>query len=304
MPIQTSETSPFDVWADAGIDESMLDQLKDEDDDSDATDEEDSTDATDAKSEGTDGAEAKPDDDADVTRLVEERVNQMLEKALSGDADTPLYKGMQRHLAQRERLINEQQTVVEQVVSKNKELEDTLSQMTQSMEILTKLTLSNLPPDEQATAVTEFQNAYIESLKRQNQSLKDGGKSQQQAQSQTAPEGEVDFNALVQEHLTKFKNGRRNRAEKAGLDPDDETLDYGKDDEPMADRLEKFEESLERALEAKRQKSIEDVSQKTDVIPTRNGAGGTVKQAAIGGKSTLQRGAEARLAELRKLAGI
>ncbi len=298
MTVRGSETASGDVWGPAIDDyESALAEL-DKADEGNADNGQSSGESAGDNASNNEGEKDEESPKPDEAKAkFDEWMNAELDAIERGDTETKFYKGLQKVVNKKQAQIDELTKLVNQSVSKLQEYETMFESMGEGFEWLTKTTMNALPEDVSKNALLELQGKRNEQLRKQLQARQ--GSTEVQAQ-----QGDDDEPAEVKAYKAKFLEGRKARAKRAGVDPDDPALDYGTPNEAIADRVEKFEASLDRLLEKKEQERLDKVSQKNEVVGTRNAGGGTPKTVNYDGRDTLSRGAMQRLNELRKQAGV
>ena len=305
MDTRGSEAASGDVWG-AVVDdyEVALAALDNEADEGNADSNGDQS-ASDDTSKTQANEDTKGEHAATAAQTAEEKFEkwqrELLEAIDKGDTNNSFYKGLQKVVNKKQSAIEELQKLVEASQAKLQEYEDQFEAMGEGMTWLTETTMGALPDNVSKEALLKLSQKANERLQGKLQ-----GKAAQQAKPAERGDGneQRDEPEEVKAYKAKFLNGRKEAAKRAGVNPDDSALDYGDYWEPVVERIEKFEASLLKLVEANEQARLAAVSQKNDVIGTRSAGGGNTKSAQYDGLDSLQRGARSRLSEMRKAAGV
>lgn len=282
---EDADHDPFGGLSDY-LDDEELDEYDDGDEDDDDL-EDDDIDGEDADDdEGDEGEDSSDDDDGGqyqeflnkLTREIEEQKN-----------EHPLYKGLQRVIAKKDKHIDEQGELLEEAAERLEQSDLELALVQDHLGFLESVFLEVLPADVRSE-VEQKRNAH--QLK-----VLQNGVPRRQRQDTGASQ-----NAQLKRRVKQFVDSRREAAEAAGVDPDDPGLDYGDDSEGLIERLQAFEQSLAK-VKASASKDEDDAATRRRKVTRKPKAAKTRQQGARpprGGGSSLERGANDLLSRIRK----
>lgn len=206
-----------------------------------------------------------------LAKLLDAEAAKLAKAIEDGDAKHPVYKGLQRRLSQKDKVIDGLTSQLQAAIERMQVFEDGLGGADEMLKWLAETTLEAVPEEYRKEAemkLRERRMTYQESRARQ----RNAPAPAPQPQSREEPSDEIP--EWVKEQQKKFVESRRKAAQRVGLDPADKRIYYGSDpNEPLAMRLEKFEESIEKLLDGDEDR-LEGVRMRTEPVPTRNGSGG------------------------------
>ena len=252
-------------------------------------------DESDDDDEGGDPDEDDDDDPeftAKVTKAVEAREAALLEALENGDTKHPVYPKWQRVLARKDKQLADQGALIENAVQRLEALDAQMAGSKAGFDWISSTVLDALGDDDRQAAELGAREARL-ALGENLASRRPAPRPQPQ-QQEVLPD-------FVIEGRKKFLEGRQAAAKRAGVDPKDPSLDYGADNEAILVRLEKFEDSLTKAMATKNEKRIANVRQRPGNLPATRASGdkgGKSKPFMPADATTLQRGSAARLREL------
>lgn len=235
-----------------------------------------------------------PDDDAnenganadedELDPVVAKKLEALLaERAKAFEAQ---YKGLQRSHSAKDR----------EILALRKQLEESghnIEEASEAFQWVAETVLGALPDDARTAAELAFRERSAKLATRRLEKARNAPPPQQQAS------GDDDVPDWIRERIQKFVNVARKSATRAGVDPDDKSLDYGSDDEGLVERLEKFEDSLAKAQAAKKDSRLERVRQTKEPVATRSSGGGSNPGTPASSYDSLQAGAAKRIADMR-----
>lgn len=234
---------------------------------------------------------------------VERRVNERLARAQAelaeaiarGDVNNEVYKGLQRHLNQRDRKLAEAEQVLADYANRLREYEDRFGDFEDVATWQAETLLDALPETDRVSAESKLTQRRL-----QRQQQREHQRAQGVSQSYQAQQQAEAMQRMWEERSAQFNDGLKQIAKAAGVEPDG--LDYGDPNEEFITRQAKFHTSLSKAIEAKQKAALEDdvdsVRRKRKPVATRSGGGASLS--ASSGKSRFEAGADALLAEIRK----
>jgi DNA repair exonuclease SbcCD ATPase subunit len=299
----TSESSALNVWGQPVEDiERALAELDEGAADGNADTFGDASAETGGKTATTDSAPASPEEQFEKWK------QEFLAELEKGDPNSPYYKGLQKAMAKKDRTIDQLNAQVQEYAQRFAAVEALMEQLGAGFDWLTQTTLEALPEDVQTAALAKASRKELELNQKRLKRM-----SELAAAAQTAAVGGDDNEAAtdplespeIRAYKQRFLEGRRAAAKRAGVDPDHPGLDYGRDDDTIVDRVEKFETSLMKVLAEVEEEKLKSVRQNVTPIGTRSSGGGAPKtQNYDAARDALQRGARERIEMLRKLAGV
>ncbi|MEM4360514.1 MAG: hypothetical protein QXI19_06460 [Candidatus Caldarchaeum sp.] len=256
---------------------------------------EDETQEDESQAGGEVGGEGEP---PDIDKQIKERMNKYFEEVAEaiarGDADTPLYKGLQRVISKKDREINALKQQLQAYTSQIAVLQKQMELLGATSNALASSLYENLDDQSKsklAQAINSIREQALSAMAQQQQPVVSSHGRQPPVYQEEQEEDGEDLEELFRKLETEFVEGRKAFARKFGVDPNDKRLDYGSPGEPLTKRLAKFEESLEKILQERRKKVSSGPR-----IPTNTG--GTIE--IPGGGDMLSLGADEILRELRK----
>lgn len=232
-----------------------------------------------------------------VERLLAKREEELVKAIESGDTKTGVYKGLQKVLARRDKENQTLRAQLDAAMAKLQQFETLAEQMAEGINWASSVMLGALPEDERQSALQDLQ------ARRSKLAMKELERKVAQASAsgpvlpQAGPDDVPDF---VKEGRRKFVELTRAMAKKFGVDPDDEGLDYGEDDEPLVQRLERFQASLERVIGRTDEDEgrISAVRRRFEPATTRTGGAGAASAGVS--RSSLDEAAARILREIRR----
>jgi hypothetical protein len=247
-------------------------------------------------------AEESSDIDNQIKQKMDKYFEEVAEAIARGDANTPLYKGLQRVISKKDREINALRQQLQTYATQMSMLQKQMELLGATSNALASSLYENLDDDSKtklATSINAIREQALAAMAQQQpvQAPQATQGRQMAAYQNVEPdedeEGE-DLEELFRKLESEFVEGRKAFARKFGVDPNDKRLDYGSPGEPITKRLAKFEESLEKILQERRKKASSGPR-----IPTNTGGAIEVP----GGGDMLSLGADEILKELRKKFG-
>lgn len=267
-------------------------------------DEEDGDEELEDGEEETEEEDEEPDSNAEseAQKLFTKWQEDLVKSIEDGNSDNAVYKGLQKVISRKDKDIDESKKLLDAAIARMDEYESLITQMNSGFGWLTETVFGAIEDEEvKAKAIAKLQESQNTFLKGELEKAK---KPATKPAQQPQVSGNEDQMAQVKKYVEEFIDGRKGRAKKAGVDPTDKRLDYGLDTEPIAARLAKFEDSLDKILEENDDEKIDGVRPKGKTIGTRSSSGGGKPVSSSGqGKSLLQRGSEDRIAMMKKMGG-
>ena len=244
----------------------------------------------DEQQEGDDDENGADDEDIEIDPRVQKKLEDLLTSRQKAFDDQ--YKGLQRNVSAKDREILELKKALAMNSAYSKSgIEDA----DEAFQWMAETVLAALPDDARKQAELAFKE------RKANLAMRRLASAQQapQAQARGNDSDDEDVPDWVRERIQKFVNVARKSATRAGLDPDDKSLDYGNDNDGLVERLEAFEESLEKAVAAKKDSRTERVRQKQEPVATRTSGGGSSPGANVSSRDPLRSGSSQRLRDIR-----
>jgi hypothetical protein len=229
----------------------------------------------------------------------EEWEKKVIDQLSSGDTNSPIYKGMQKVVSKKDQELRDARsalTSLAQEIDKVNSINETNVEATKvAFEVLNDL----LDDDGKAALANRLQQRGNELKSKQLEKRVEALGNQRQQQGQGAQQqGDED---AFKEYRKKATQTLKNLAKRAGVDPESRDLEYGDEQEPLVDRMEKFEKSLDKALEKGQDENIRKVRQKITPPRTRNGTEGGPQRRAQTGNDLMSAAAADLVAQMRKL---
>lgn len=226
-------------------------------------------------------------------------MNEQSDKFAAGDTQSVLYKPFQQVVSKKDQEIASLRRDQSAMAAQVAELLETLGELGDGVNILSEHTMEALPDE----IVGKLKNSLLaQQAKNANTRLQKARAPQPPPvpaapDATTSPAG-VDIREVIAKANSDFVASRQAAARKAGVDPSKVELDYGDPSEGVVGRLAKFEDSLEAAIKASEEKSIDSVRQRTHVAGTRSGSG-AAPSARSNGSSLLEQGSRERTGAAR-----
>lgn len=231
-----------------------------------------------------------------LERAKREAEEAVVEAIAEGNTDSEVYKGLQRHLAKRDKTIEEMRNALTYLFQMFQESNTQGSESNIKLETLYSAIEDMLDEDGKKVLKDRLEQAKEKQkatwLEQEVQRLKTQGQQGGQTQ-QNNSESEGDEEGLT-EYRSKVMKQLRDIVSKAGYDPDDDTIDYGSEKDPILVRMEKVTKSLENSDQKKPRKRKQTT---TRTNPSGSGSSGNT----FSGRNLLERGAAKRLQQMKKL---
>lgn len=235
--------------------------------------------------------------DPRVQKALDKKIQELVDQLASEDTNSPVFKGMQRRLNERDRKIAEMQqqfaAAIQDAQGKANSAEEKatfgLETLLSSFDDETRKELETKISAKKNQTELEQMRTLLTAMARGD--IKPGQQQQQQQQ----PDGEsqaqlAEATRRRDEYIAKLKD----LASITGVDPDDKRLDYGdKDMWNAGDIQDRFQKSLKAIVEA--EKDVDGVRQKVKAPATRGGAPSAGKYTGMSAEDLLNEGAMMRL---------
>lgn len=254
----------------------------------------------DAFSDGADDGERNGNDDGEqldpkIVALLEEREKAMWNAVADGDTKHPVYPAWQRAMSKKDKAITERDALLAQLYGELESLRESSEGAKAGFGWLQTELLDALPEGDRPRAELELKKVQL--THQENEAKRRAERAA--ARPAERPQYD-DLTAHFNEQRDKFIASRKEVAKRAGVNPDDSELDFGDDNDPVAERLYKFEASLQKVIDRSDDKRIDSVRQRGVGVSTRAGGGGKSggARSAPTGVSNLQVGAEERIREI------
>lgn len=256
----------------------------------------------DSESETNDDGETSGDEDLDprVQKALEAKIQELVDQLASEDTNSPVFKGMQRRLNERDRKLAELDNTNKQLMALVQEVrgkaDSAEEKATFGLETLLSSFDDETRKDLEGKIATKRNQSEVDQLKTLLTAIVKGDVKvgqQPEQQTQAGPDYEAHLATATSrrdEYIAKLKD----LAEITGVDPNDKRLDYGDKDTWLASEIQdRFQKSLRAIVEA--DKEIDGVRQKVKTPATRGGAPGAGKLTAMTAEQLLNEGAMQRL---------
>lgn len=255
----------------------------------------------DGQDDGDEGQENQSNDDqgneddgldpklvAFIERQLTKREEELARAIESGDTKNGVYKNLQRSMAKKDKTITELRSLLSQFEGQMEAQQD-------GFNWLANTTLEALPEDTRKLAELALKERTI--AFREKQLTKPRTPVAEDDSDEDFP---AEVPPEIRARIVKFEEGRKAAVKKLGLDPDDPRIDYGGRTEGILERMEKWENSVEKLQaekESKAEKEISSVRQRTQPVGTRS-TGASAPVTGSDGLTRLERGIQARLREI------
>lgn len=292
-PARTAGPRETDLWNDDDGD-SWYSEDADVDEDTDDDDEDDELD--DDGDTGTDDEDDNEDDlDPALTkRLGKERealYAQIVKEIAEGSTDSPIHKGLQRHISARDKTIADQTKAMAAMAAELLRLKGQVDGVSEGVEWTGQKLIENLDPEVQDKLKGELservRSREVKELKEQLQGIQNAGR-----------QGVIDDpqQAAIQQALDRrkaFIEENQRLAKAMGVDAT--KLDYGSDEDGVVEMQKKFSESLMKAIGKKSDRELDGVTRKRSVPATRTSGGGSAGWSGKSAAELLELGASQRM---------
>lgn len=251
------------------------------------------------KPDATGTTTTQPSVDDLRAQLRKELEDEIVDVLANEKQDSGIYKGLQKHLAKRDRALAETGQKLSQREQELAALQRQQNEAAEALEFLSTIAMKNLDDDQRAEVVAQLQERRAKRLEGQVAELTRHVNTPREPIPQ--PELENSFEEQLQARIREAVNEMRVSAKELGVDPDDPGLDYGKDDEAPWVRFRKLNQSVQKVLLKKDEAEVESVKQRGQQEPTRDaGIAASGAPPSAGGQSLLARGAQKRLEMMRR----
>lgn len=233
-------------------------------------------------------------------KMRQEVESSVIEALAKGDTKSPVYKGLQRVIASKDRDLAETRNALAAVINNVQQLNDKSADGEFLQNILKEML------DEDSKKVFEQKFNQHQQTKKQTQTeqmlqqLLRG--QQQQFQPQVYPYGQP--REEVDEQLKQYRKDGEARlkafVKRMRIDPDNPKLDYGDEEEPLVERMTKLNASIERLTDEQDEESIDRVRAKGTRPRTNTDSPGSRPKAEQGVR-LLEQASASMLDKMRKL---
>lgn len=222
------------------------DEYDDEElDDDDEFDEEDDTDDDDEDSE-----------ESLRERLKKEATDEIVKMLSSGDQNTPIYKGLQRVISQKDREINETRQALASLAEQVNKGQSASAETNDSFEFLMNTFKEVLNEDDRKVLDQKYddfkksrgEKSRLDNIEGALKYITESMQGRTQSPRDERPESN-DMDERLAQLRKEATEELRGIAETNGFDPDDENLDFGSEDEPLLERIRKLRGSIAKASE-------------------------------------------------------
>lgn len=199
------------------------------------------------------------DEEFDVTKLskserkrfekLKSEVEESVVKAIAaGDTNSEVYKGIQRVLARRDRELAETRMALASVI---KEVQG-VSDIGDNLEFVQNIMKDMLDDDSKKVYDERYSKHKSEKENRQQRALLESllsGQGQPNFNPQYIPYGNIpqEEDPQIREYRKQATTKLKAFAKKMGVDPDNDDLDFGSEDDALLVRMDKLAASIERA---------------------------------------------------------
>jgi hypothetical protein len=222
--------------------------------------------------------------------------NSLVETIAKGETDTPIYKGLQKVLAKRDRQLAETQQALQGLMSKAGMVDETNSDVGFLANIFKEML------DEDGRKVfDERLNQYATQKRaaRNEQTLQTLLKQQNGQEQQIPMYGRNEEDDKITEYKRQATKRLQEFAKRMGADPTEGKLDFGDEDEPLLVRMDKLSASIER-VNAQADEDTDKVRRKgprPDTRTRRDPGGKDVEDISY---NILERGSQEMISRMRK----
>lgn len=209
-----------------------------------------------------------------IQKLLDEREAALSKEIESGKTKHPVYKGIQRTLAKEQERSKRLEQTLEAALAKLSQFDLSVDELYDAVNWAGNNLLEALPDDTKNLALNDLNRRNVERQKREIERLRNGGGARIQSGQRNGGEDEPQW---LKDGRAEFKALCDEEAAEAGIEADDERLDYGDDNEAVVKRLKKFRASLKAIVnEDGLEKRVASVRKKTEPVTTRTSGGGAV----------------------------
>ncbi len=230
----------------------------------------------------------------------------VVEELSKGDTDSPVYKGLQKVISKKDKELAETRMALSSLAQQiqmqggatyeQQAVLETLSEaMSELLDEDGKAVLANRLNQRRQNQKMSAMEQTISNMLRQNQ------QGQQMVQQQQYYDEEEE---RIREYQRAATDKLRSFAKKMGADPNSKELDYGDENEPLFERMDKLERSIERVLENKDEDEIRRARRKLNPPSTRDDASVRRRESSPVGRSIIDRASNDMIQKMRKLNNI
>lgn len=209
----------------------------------------------------------KSSKDDEYRKLVEqakkEAEEMVVEALVKGDTNSPIYKGLQKHLNARDKKIRELESALANAIQ---ELQSKQMAASNEIEFLSKI-LPEMIDEKDREIFNNRRTTFM--TEKKASALEEILKNRNQPPVYRQETEDDDFQEKVAEYIKMAEDQLREIAEISGVDPDDKRLNYGNKEEPLVRRLSAFKESI--SVIKKEDSEINSVREKKKVMTRTRG---------------------------------
>lgn len=271
---RTSEDNDLDLWEDDDIDD---EELNDDDDEFDY--------------ESLSASEKKR------YNKIKQQVEDSVVKALSeGDTESPVYKGMQKVVARKDRELQQYQQALAGVIQQVQQQ----GERGEEVEFLREIVKDMLDDDSRKVFEDKFER-FNEKRKGSKQEQLLQALLNQQGQQQIPAYGRNEEDPQITQYRKEATNKLKAFAKRMGADPEKDNLDFGDEDEALLVRMDKLAASIERVTSEREERELSGVRRRGNQpnTRTRNDQGSRDSEFEYG-RSILEKGSNALLKKMLK----
>lgn len=223
--------------------------------------------------------------------------NSVVEALAKGDTNSPVYKGMQRVVNQKDRELLQYRQALAGVIQEVQAQKETGG----DVEFLKEIVKDMLDDDSKRVFDEKFER-FSEKQKGTKTEQMLAALLQQREQQPYPMYGQEQEDPQITQLRKEATQRLKGFAKKMGVDPEKETLDFGDENEPLITRMDKLAASIERVTSDRDERDIDSVRRRGNQPNTRTRNDSAVRDVdSYSGRDVLERANLALLQKMRKL---